>query len=67
MIKTDAAVKKEGFEVLRKALGIVDMARFVALINRERFDYTKWRSQLFDGISGEEISRMSMENRKRLD
>jgi hypothetical protein len=27
-----------------QALGAVDAERFVALINRERFDYTEWRA-----------------------
>ncbi len=30
-------------DFLIQALGTVDAERFVALINRERFDYTEWR------------------------
>ena len=31
--------------------------RFIPLIQRDKFDYTEWRQQLFAGLSGEEISR----------
>jgi hypothetical protein len=35
--------------------------RFIALIQREKFDYTQWRQTLFADLSGEEISRQAME------
>ena len=55
-MKTDAQIKHEGFQILANALGDVEMERFISLINREKFDYTKWRQNLFDGMSIEEIS-----------
>jgi len=55
-MKSDLQLKKEGFEVLTRFFGAVDMERFIALINREKFDYTKWRQHLFDGMTVEEIS-----------
>jgi len=33
------------------------------LIQLERFNYTKWRENLFPDISGAEISKLAMENR----
>ncbi len=60
----DTEIKLRGFEVLTKHLGLVDAERFVALIQREKFDYTKWRQKLFVGMSGEEISRRAMEFQK---
>ena len=42
-IKTDTAIRAEGMNVLIENLGAVDVERFVALINRENFDYTQWR------------------------
>lgn len=42
-IKTDTAIRAEGMNVLIENLGAVDAERFLALINRENFDYTQWR------------------------
>ena len=53
---TDSVVRQRGFDVLFKELGMVDAERFVALINSEPFDYTKWRQEnLFKGMSIDEI------------
>lgn len=48
-------------------MGLVEAEKFVTLIQREHFDYTKWRTNLFEGMTGEEISRKAMEYRKNLD
>ncbi len=42
-MKTDVEIRLNGIRALLQALGAVDAERFVALINRERFDYTEWR------------------------
>lgn len=57
----DTEIKMRGFELLAKNLGLVDAERFICLIQRERFDYTKWRQTLFQGLTVEEISRRAME------
>ena len=57
----DAEIKVLGFEILSRHLGLVETERFVALLQRERFDYTPWRQNLFATLSGEEISRRAME------
>jgi hypothetical protein len=46
-------------------LGLVEAERFIALIQREKFDYTQWRQALFAELSGEEISRQAMEFQRR--
>ena len=66
MNRTDMEIKILGLEVLNENLGPVDAERFVALIQREKFDYTKWRQHLFDGLSGEELSRKAMEYQEEL-
>lgn len=43
MMKTDIDIRFEGLRALMQVLGIVEAERFIALINRERFDYTEWR------------------------
>jgi hypothetical protein len=60
-MKTDSEIKIMGLEILNRHLGLVETEKFIALIQRERLDYTKWRKDLFDGLSGREISRLAME------
>ncbi len=60
-MRTDSEIKMSGFEILNHNLGMVETERFIVLIQRERFDYTKWREDLFDGLSGNEISKKAME------
>ncbi len=56
-IKVDAEIKVAGFEILSSHLGLVEAERFIALIQREKFDYTQWRQNLFADLSGKKISR----------
>jgi len=60
-MRTDSEIKMSGFEILNRNLGMVETEKFIALIQREKFDYTKWRENLFDGLSGKEISKRAME------
>lgn len=64
-MKVDAEIKILGFEVLARHLGLVEAERFIALVQREKFDYTQWRQNLFAGLSGEAISRQAMEFHQR--
>jgi len=45
----------EGMRILLTYLGMVDAERFVALLQREPFDYTKWQENLFENMSVEQI------------
>ena len=62
---TDTEIKIKGFEVLVNTFGKVDAERFIALIQREPFDYTKWRQELDEDLSIEQISRKAMSLRKK--
>jgi len=64
-MKTDEEIKLSAFEILNHNLGIVETAKFIALIQREKFDYTKWRENMFDGLSAEEISKQAIEFQKK--
>ena len=44
------------FGILSREVGPVDAERFIAYVNRERMDYTKWQQNLFAGQSIEEIA-----------
>ena len=60
---TDTEVKVKGIETLIAALGELNAERFIALILREPFDYTKWQHNLWSDKSIEEISKMAMKSR----
>ena len=43
--KTDSVLRWQGMNLLIKYLGEVDAERFISLMIRELFDYTKWREE----------------------
>lgn len=57
---TDTEIKAKGFQLLVKHLVVVEAERFIALIQREPFDYTKWRQGIDEKQSLEEIRRKAM-------
>ncbi len=63
---TDTELKIKGFDTLAAALGKVEAERFIALILREPFDYTKWQKHLWENRSVKEISKAAMQQRKNL-
>lgn len=57
---TDEELKVEGLKVLTEALGDVQAEKFIALILRSPFDYTKWQRKLWVEKSIEDISDAAM-------
>jgi hypothetical protein len=57
---TDTEIRVKGVQILAKYLGDIEMERFIALIQREPFDYTQWRQAIDGDDSIEEISRKAM-------
>ena len=62
---TDTELRLQGIMVLTQALGSVEAERFVALIQREPFDYTKWRQDKWSDLSIDEISERAMAARNQ--
>lgn len=54
-MKSDTLIRYEGMKLLREKLGPVESERFIALIQREPFDYTQWQRDLWKGKSVEEL------------
>ena len=54
-MRADTLIRKEGMKVLSDKLGLVEAERFIALVIREQFDYTKWQSDLYDDMTLEEL------------
>ena len=58
----DTAIMEKGMKLLVESMGEVDADRFITkLIRGESFDYTKWRQNLFSGMTVEEISAEAVE------
>jgi len=60
---TDTEIKLEGIRALSGALGDIQAERFVALVQREPFDYTEWQKTLWPERTVDELSRAAMEVR----
>ena len=61
---TDTEIKMIGVKALTEALGEVNAEKFISLIMREPFDYTKWQRRLWENRSVEDISSSAMALRK---
>ena len=61
---SDTELKTAGFRALVAALGDVQAEKFIALLQREPFDYTKWQRTLWPDRSLEEISQAAMKHRQ---
>jgi hypothetical protein len=64
-MKTDTLIRSEGMEILAKNLVLVEAERFIMLIQKESFDYTKWQEHLFENMTIEEISKNAAEYREK--
>jgi hypothetical protein len=64
---TDTEIKAKGLRVLAQHLGDIEAERFVALIQRQPFDYTSWRQAMDEHLSRDEMSRQAMILRSRRD
>ncbi|NJN38358.1 MAG: hypothetical protein HC790_05830 [Acaryochloridaceae cyanobacterium CSU_3_4] len=60
---TDTELRVKGAQILAQHLGDIEMERFIALIQREPFDYTRWRQAIESDLSIEDISAEAMELR----
>ena len=55
-MRADSIIKQAGFQALREKLDIVELERFIVLLNRNKFDYTEWRKPLFEDVSLEQLA-----------
>ncbi|MGA1603033.1 MAG: hypothetical protein ACO4CG_12190 [Prochlorothrix sp.] len=57
---TDTEIRSRGLRILAQTLGDVEAERFIALIQREPFDYTQWRQSLPEEPSLEALDAKAM-------
>ncbi|MDR2167328.1 MAG: hypothetical protein LBE35_05700 [Clostridiales bacterium] len=62
---TDTILKQSVIRHLLDNFGHIQTERFIALMSKDSFDYTKWQENLYEGMSVEELSGRAMENRRR--
>ncbi len=55
-MKTEAEIRQTGLRALIEALGAVDAERFIAMVNRDCFDYTEWRKT---GLPDEDLETLN--------
>jgi hypothetical protein len=65
MKTNDVELKIKGYKVLEDALGEVMAERFIALVGREDFDYTKWQRKLLNDVSVNDLSKVAMKAYKK--
>jgi hypothetical protein len=56
-------IKIDGTKALLNTLGEVEAERYISLIKREPFDFTRWQRDLWKEKAVEEISQAAMELR----
>ncbi len=64
---TDEELKVQGVRALIAALGDVEAERFVSLLTRAPFDYTKWQANLWPDVAVADLSLEAMKVRRALD
>ncbi len=62
-MRTDTVIRTEGTQALMANLGLVEAERFIMLIQKEAFDYTRWQENLFEGMSVDDISQRAVDFR----
>jgi hypothetical protein len=60
-MRSDSEIKSNGFRILFSQMDNIEAEKFISLIKRDNFDYTKWRQDLFEELSIEEISSKAMD------
>ncbi|MGZ8918191.1 MAG: hypothetical protein ACXW0Q_13330 [Methylovulum sp.] len=60
-MKTDSEIMNAGFESIFSSLGMVDAERFIALLKRDKFDYTEWQRELWPDETVESLSEKAQQ------
>ncbi len=64
MIPNTVDIMNRGMECLTRTMGVIDAEQFIAIIIREKFDYTKWQRQYFDAMAPGEFHENALEYAK---
>ncbi len=64
-MKTDTELRSDAMQLLRAQLGLVESERFIALVGRESFDYTRWRQNQWTEATISELAQQSRKLRQK--
>ena len=64
-MKSDTLIRIEGMGALIDKLDIMDAERFIMLVKRDPFDYTRWQKTLYGEMSIEAICAEAVARRDR--
>lgn len=62
---SDIEIMNRGIHCLLEKLGVVETERFIAVINREKFDYTNWQREWFRNMSSDEFNEAAVTYSKK--
>ena len=65
-MRSDTIIRHDGIQALRERLGPVEAERFIALINRESFDYTEWQQTLWQNESVDDVFAMAKKHTEKI-
>lgn len=57
---SDIEIMNRGILCLLEKLGVVETERFIAVINKEKFDYTDWQREWFSNMSSDEFNEAAV-------
>ncbi len=61
-MRSDSAILGEALNLLNQKMTVVEIERFIMLLNSQGFDYTKWRENLWGETETlESLSRKAQE------
>ncbi len=66
-MKSDIQLRSDAMQLLRTQLGLVESERFIALIARDSFDYTRWRQNQWKDATVAQIAEESRQLRRKSD
>jgi hypothetical protein len=66
-MKTEAEIRMTGMQALIGALGLVEAERFLAVVSRDKFDYTQWRQTGLPPMSLQDLAQQANQLSAQLD
>lgn len=64
MMESTAEIMNRGMKCLMDQMGVIEAERFISVIIREKFDYTKWQRDYFDAKTPTAISEEASQYEK---
>lgn len=61
MLLNTADIIDKGLQCLTEHIGVLETEQFIAVIMREKFDYTKWQREFYDSMETGEFHKKNVE------